>query len=139
MNLVRAFGHGLSELLREEDTRTLEFVIGLFALIIGGQFFLGLVGLTTSSPLLRVFPFPLEFVVSLVLVIGAIIKISGAIFNHTSMRMYAALATSIIWWILVTVNFTSLTIFSILFASILALQSAWIYIRLSILRKRGQV
>lgn len=135
---MRRFLHGLSRLFREGETQVLEFVMGLMALLFGIQFFLGLLGVGNGAVLLRVFPFPLEFIVSLGLVVGAVVKIVGAALDHAVMRRWAALGTSTIWWTLIVVNFSVLPLVSLLFAIILALQSAWISIRLSLLRKQSR-
>lgn len=139
MKPIRFFFTNLSRLLRESETQALEFVMGLIAFDVGLQFFLGLLGLTTSSALLRAFPFPLEFLISLGLIAGALAKITGAVLNHQNTRMYAALIHASIWFALFVANISHLTIYTIIFILILAFQSSWIYIRLSLLRKQSRV
>lgn len=135
---MRTFLRGLSRLFRESDTAPLEFVIGLIALSIGAQFIAGLFGLTSSPVLLNVFPFPFEFLLSFILILGAIIKVVGAVLNIVPLRMYSALAHSTVWFTMFVGNLSMLSVWAMVFLLILGLQSAWIYIRLALMRKEQQ-
>lgn len=134
---MRRFLSGLSTLLRESDTKALEFVMGLIAGSIGTQFVFGLLNLTDYPIILSIFPFPFEFLLAIFLVIGAVAKIFGVVMSYSRVRMYSALMHSTVWFSIFVANIMTINSWAIFFLLIMGFQSAWIYIRLSLLRKGG--
>jgi hypothetical protein len=127
----------LSALLRTGDTRTLELVVGLIAMVFGGQLAATLVGALPASALVRTLPDTLAWgLVGLFLVCG-LGKIVGAIMDTAAIRIAASLSLSGVWLYLVWISSQLGATFSVLLFIVFTLQSAWVYIRLSILRKRA--
>lgn len=136
MRHIRGFFVALSQLLREGETQSLEFVIGLVSVLFGVQLLLALV---TDAPvsLLSILPYPLVVLMGAALAVGGVGKVYGAVLDHETLRRYSALTLATIWLGVMMTNLYRFSATSLLFFLILAAQSAWVYIRLSILRKRA--
>lgn len=135
---MRTFLYKLSELIRLGDTRTLEFVIGLIAITLGSQLLAGLLGLLPLSPLLIDLPVLWVFLLTTGMVVGGIFKVVGAVLGHEMFRIIASMGLSACWLYVTVLYFSTATPFTLVLFLILALQSAWVYIRLSLLRKQRQ-
>jgi hypothetical protein len=135
---MRRFLHNLSFLLRTADTRSLEAVVGLIALVFGGQLAGYLLDVFPRSALVALLPDPMGWVLVAAFVLGGLVKLIGAIDNRVGVRILASISLSGVWLYLSYLALQLGALFSVLLFLIFALQSAWIYIRLSLLRKQDR-
>lgn len=126
----------LSDLLRTGDTRSLELVVGLIALVFGGQLGATLLGILPSSALVQALSEPVAWLLVGLFAGGGITKVLGAVLDQKLLRITASLSLSGVWLYLGYLSLVLGAAFSLLLFVVFALQSGWIYIRLSIIRKR---
>lgn len=133
---MRCFLSHLSHLVRTGDTRILELVIGSLSLILGMQTAATVMDFLPENAFSEVIsPWGL-WLIAILFMIGGSFKIIGAVMNYPKMRAYSAISTSGVWAYLFITAIVLGSVFSTALYAILAAQSAWIYIRLSILRDR---
>jgi ABC-type antimicrobial peptide transport system permease subunit len=136
---MRRFLRDLSALFRTGDTRALEAVVGLIALVFGCQLGAYMLDALPRSPLVSRLPEPMGWVLMTVFILGGLAKLVGAIQDRVTVRLFAAISLSGVWLYLSLLTYQLGALFSVLLFLIFALQSAWIYIRLSLLRKQDLV
>jgi hypothetical protein len=134
---MRLFLHKLNELVRLGDTRALELVIGLMAICLGIQFLSAALNAKDDYTTLT-HPMILG-TIGIMATVGGITKTLGAVMEYTPFRTKAALLVATTWIYLIVVYVMRVSIPSTLIFTVLAAQSIWIYIRLSILSKQGKV
>jgi hypothetical protein len=136
---MRHFGRNLSYLLRTADTRALELFVGLIAVVFSGQLAVTLVGALPRSALVHAIPDSVAWLLVVLFLVGGLAKTLGSIGEVTSLRTFSAIALSGVWLYLSYLSLLLFAPFSLLLFLIFALQSAWIYIRLSLQRKQADV
>ena len=134
---MSALARGFSQLVREGDTRALEFVVGCLMLLLGLQYAGGAIGLLVMPPSLVPTMPALVAMLSATMLIGGVLKLGGAILNDTTLRIAAAILGSVSWlYLALAVMFYASPLTTLLWVT-LFLQSSWIYVRLSILKRQG--
>jgi hypothetical protein len=136
---VNRFGRNLSTLLRTADTRALELFVGLIAVVFSGQLAVTLVDLLPRSALVHAIPDSVAWLLVVLFLVGGSTKVVGAVGEISALRTFSAIALSGVWLYLSYLSLLLFAPFSLLLFLIFALQSAWIYIRLSLRRKQADV
>lgn len=129
------FWERLGLLLRTGDTRSLELVVGLIAMIFSGQLGAMMVGVLPMSALVYAITDPAAWLLVLLFGLGGLAKVLGAILDRPLVRAFASISLSGVWLYLSYLCLLLGALFSLLLFLLFALQSAWVYIRLSLVRK----
>jgi hypothetical protein len=131
--------YNLGQLLREGDSRALEFVVGLLLTTLGLQYAGVAVTLLPAPPSTQHLRSSLLGMLGTLMIVSGIIKVLGAVLNDVSLRIVAAITGAVSWLYLIFMTVLTASPLTTLLWIILFSQSAWIYVRLSLLQKQKRV